>query len=201
MFFESIWPEDDEGAQGFDEAGYGKAKAVCAGCPVRLQCYSEVMKDEGPSAQARRFGLRGGVTPQQRYSIWRRDALSCERCLETYDPLGLAAGEVVCSCGSFDEPAIPVSGDEWFPRHEGLLKRLTEYLLRETQPGDRILPPYRMLVALGHRRKDDLPLVYDRLIADGLILRGEGRGVYYRAAGHRALAAWIPPSRRHKEAA
>ena len=196
-FFEDIWPEDEEGVSTFQAPAFERARSVCAACPVRVPCYADAMVEEAGSAQSRRFGMRGGVTPSQRYSIWRRDAIACEQCGEIYDPLGLVAGEVVCECGSFEEPPIPPAGDEWFPRHEGLLSRLVAYLLAKTQPGDRILPPYRMLAELGHRRKDDLPLVYERLIADGLIRRGAGRGEYYRCAGKAALASWVPPQRTH----
>lgn len=198
-FFEDIWPAGEEQDGPLDAAALARARAVCASCPVRTQCYTAAMEEEAGAAESRRFGVRGGTTPAQRYSIWRRDSSTCERCGETYDPLGLVAGEVVCSCGSFNEPAIPDSGDTWYPRHDGLLQRLVDHLLETTKPGDRILPPYRMLEALGHRRKDDMPLVYTRLIEDGLIVRGSGRGEFYRAAGKRALLAWRPPARRRAE--
>lgn len=197
-FFNDVWP--DEETLAIDEEAFDRARSVCASCPVRLNCFEAAMIEEGGSAVTRRWGVRGGVTPAQRYSIWRRDASACEQCSETFDPLGLVEGEVVCSCGDFTEPPIPLDGDTWYPRHDALLKRLIDYLLERTKPGDRILPPYRMLLELGHRRKDDLPLCYDRLIADGLILRGEGRGEYYRAAGKQALADWAPFLRRRNVA-
>ena len=195
-FFDDIWTTGEDNDGPLDREAYEKAKAVCATCPVRIACYLSAMAEEGPSAVNRRFGVRGGVTPEQRYSIWRRDSLQCERCNEVYDPLGLVAGDAVCGCGEYSEPVIPPEGDTWYPRHDGLLQRLVDHLLSTTVPGDKILPPYRMLEALGHRRKDDMPLVYERLIADGLIERGEGRGVYYRRAGKNALAKWRPPARR-----
>lgn len=196
VFFDDPWPLDDEGVEGWNQDAVDRARAVCAGCPVRIPCYEAAMLEEDGSAEVMRHGMRGGATPSQRYSIWRRDSGSCIQCGETYDPLGLVAGDVVCGCGSFSEPPIPDTGDEWYPRHDALLAKLTSYLLEKTEPGDRILPPYRMLEELGHRRKDDMPLCYDRLIADGLIVRGEGRGVYFRAAGRQALANWRPPARR-----
>jgi hypothetical protein len=202
-FFAAPWPVDyDEEAgdevTGFDQGALDRARAICSSCPVRVPCFVDAMEVEGGSAEVMRHGLRGGVTPSQRYSIWRRDSASCIQCGETYDPLGLVVGDVVCGCGEFTEPPIPDTGDEWYPRHDALLAKLTTYLLEQTEPGDRILPPYRMLEALGHRRKDDMPLCYDRLIADGLIERGEGRGVYFRRAGRQALASYRPPARRRR---
>lgn len=201
LFFDDIWHEleEDDGTVTVevDEDALAKARSICAGCPSRIRCFERVMSDEDGHADARRFGLVAGTTPSQRYSIWRRDVSQCIQCEETHDPLGIIAGDIVCSCGFNTEPAIPDEGDAWYPRHDALLEKLIAYLLENTEPGDRILPPYRMLLELGHRRKDDLPLCYERLIDDGLIRKGEGRGEYYREAGHGALAAWLPPSRRH----
>lgn len=197
MFFDDVWPVDEEGEQlPLVQDALDRARGVCESCPVRVPCHLAAMAEEGGSAEARRFGFRGGITPAQRYSIWRRDSARCERCGEAYDPLGLVAGEAVCECGSFSEPVIADEGDAWYPRHDGLLVRLVDYLLAKTKPGDRILPPYRMLEALGHRRKDDMPLVYERLIDDGMIERGLGRGEYYRRAGKGALLRWRPPAHR-----
>jgi WhiB family redox-sensing transcriptional regulator len=199
MFFEDVAPEDDEGNPlPLNQDALARARAVCQSCPVRTDCYLAAMAEEGGAAESRRYGIRGGTTPGQRYSIWRRDSLRCERCNEAYDPLGLVAGEAVCGCGFNTEPPIADVGDTWYPRHDGLLARLIDYLLENTKPGDRILPPYRMLEALGHRRKDDMPLVYQRLIDDGLIEKGPGRGEYYRRAGKGALLRWSPPAHRRR---
>lgn len=199
LFFEDIWPIGDEVDGPLIPEALARARNVCESCPVRIACYTSVMLTEGGAAEARRSGFQGGTTPGQRYSIWRRDSMRCERCGETYDPLGLVIGEAVCECGTFSEPKIADEGDTWYPRHDGLLQRLVDHLLEHTKPGDRILPPYRMLEALGHRRKDDMPLVYERLIDDGMIERGEGRGVYFRRAGKGALLRWRPPARRTVE--
>jgi hypothetical protein len=198
MFFEDVFLEDDDGVvKEIDRPALARARAVCAACPVRDQCFTAAMEEEAGSAQARRFGVRAGTTPGQRYSIWRRDVQQCDRCGERYDPLGIVAGEVVCSCGFFEEPPIPDEGDVWYPRHDNLLRRLTDHLLEKTSPGDKIPGPTRMLEVLGHRRKDDMPLVYRRLEDDGLIERGDGRGEYFRRAGRQALLSWRPPARLH----
>jgi hypothetical protein len=196
-FFDDIWPPLEDGTDGaLVPEALERARAMCAGCPVRLPCHEQAMRQEAGAASSRRHGVRGGITPQQRYSLWRRDSWQCERCGEVYDPLGIVAGDAVCLCGWYTEPPIPDVGDQWFPRHDDLLRLLVAWLLEHTEPGDRVPPPYRMLEILGYRRKDDMPLVYEKLIEDGLLERGAGRGEYFRRAGKRVLATWRPPARR-----
>jgi hypothetical protein len=200
-FFEDVIPSNADGTDGaLNHDGLVFARTVCASCPVRLQCHEAAMLEEAGSAANRRHGVRGGVTPAQRYSLWRRDSWACLQCGDVYDPLGIVAGEAVCSCGWNEEPPIPDVGDQWFPRHDELLRLLIAWLLEETVPGDRVPPPYKMLAILGYRRKDDMPLIYDRLLDDGLLERGDGRGVYFRRAGRGALASWQPPARRRRSA-
>lgn len=196
-FFDDIWTVEEDGTEvGPDEEALATARAICASCPTRLECFVDVMDDEEGYALSRRAGFRAGLTPAQRYSIWRRDVVRCIQCREVYDPMGVAAGEVVCECGEFTEEPVPDEGDTWYPRHDVLLKKLVTYLVENTKPGDRILPPYRMMRELGHRRKDDMPVCYERLIDDGLIVRGERVGEYYRSGSHRALVSWVPAHRR-----
>lgn len=47
-----------------------RAKAVCAGCPVRKICLTDVMAGEDP---ARRWGITGGLTPAERSARYRRE--------------------------------------------------------------------------------------------------------------------------------
>lgn len=194
VFFDDVWPTvpGDETDGELVPGALARAKAVCAGCPVRIPCHETAMAEEAGASIKNRYGVRGGITGAQRYSIWRRDNMRCEQCGETFDPLGLVAGEAVCSCGSGTEVPIQDTGDRWYPRHDDLLRKLIDYLLRETKPGDRVLPPYQMLRALGHRRKDDMPLLYARLLDDGMLEQGPGRGEWYRAAGNKAMAKWVP---------
>jgi WhiB family redox-sensing transcriptional regulator len=42
-------------------------KAVCAGCPVRLQCLDYALSFE--TCDANRWGIWGGLTPRQRSSL------------------------------------------------------------------------------------------------------------------------------------
>lgn len=197
LFFEDCWPSLEDGTDGaLVPEALERARTICGSCPVRVECHTQAMHQEAGSASNRRHGVRGGVTPAQRYSLWRRDSWKCEQCGEIYDPSGIVAGEAVCACGWNDEPPIPDAGDQWFPRHDELLRLLIIWLLANTVPDDRVPPPYKMLELLGYRRKDDMPLVYERLLEDGLLERGAGRGVYFRRAGKAALKRWKPPARR-----
>lgn len=43
------------------------AVAVCDRCPVIEQCLSEALAQEGMGGQYGRYGIRGGLTPEQRF--------------------------------------------------------------------------------------------------------------------------------------
>ncbi|MFF9844651.1 WhiB family transcriptional regulator [Streptomyces sp. NPDC013740] len=40
---------------------------VCRGCPVLLPCLDEALNEEGGKTKDSRYGIRGGLTPSQRY--------------------------------------------------------------------------------------------------------------------------------------
>jgi WhiB family redox-sensing transcriptional regulator len=48
-------------------AGVVAAKRICASCPVRRECLTDVMAAEDP---ARRWGISGGTTPSERAVIF-----------------------------------------------------------------------------------------------------------------------------------
>lgn len=50
----------------FAERAVGSALAACRTCPVRQQCLEEAMTAEGTLTAGSRFGIFGGLTPQQR---------------------------------------------------------------------------------------------------------------------------------------
>lgn len=54
-----------------DADGKAYAKSICAGCPVLDACLAEALADEGGKTKAYRFGVRGGLTPSQRYARYR----------------------------------------------------------------------------------------------------------------------------------
>jgi hypothetical protein len=56
----------------FFEAGYEEeAKAYCGGCGVRDACLALAFKEEG-TAHSGRYGVRGGMTPDERRRHLRR---------------------------------------------------------------------------------------------------------------------------------
>lgn len=57
--------------------GYARARAICDACPVRDQCITEAMHEEGRAGRQGRYGFRGGHTPDERFELpWR----TCQRC-------------------------------------------------------------------------------------------------------------------------
>jgi len=44
------------------------ARKICEGCPVRAECLQDVLKDE---TDDRRFGVRAGLTPQERKKLMK----------------------------------------------------------------------------------------------------------------------------------
>jgi WhiB family redox-sensing transcriptional regulator len=53
----------------FDEGAVGEALAACRTCPVRQQCLSLAMAAEGGVSQYSRFGIYGGLTPEERAAL------------------------------------------------------------------------------------------------------------------------------------
>ncbi|MFL1904813.1 WhiB family transcriptional regulator [Streptomyces tauricus] len=46
------------------------AKEICGMCPVRAECLDDALAMEGGRTKANRFGVRGGKTSGQRYSLY-----------------------------------------------------------------------------------------------------------------------------------
>jgi hypothetical protein len=49
-----------------------KARAICAGCPVRQDCLIDCMRHEGGKAAVSRFGVFAGLSPRQRAALYQR---------------------------------------------------------------------------------------------------------------------------------
>lgn len=60
-----VWQGPNE-----SRAGYAKALALCIDCPVQDACLEAAMTEEGPAAAGNRYGMRGGMTPNQRRLLW-----------------------------------------------------------------------------------------------------------------------------------
>ncbi|MGE0300119.1 MAG: WhiB family transcriptional regulator [Dehalococcoidia bacterium] len=52
------------------EQAVTRAKSICAGCPVRVDCLADVMASEDP---AERFGVTGGLSADERAELFDRD--------------------------------------------------------------------------------------------------------------------------------
>ncbi|WP_199552292.1 WhiB family transcriptional regulator [Streptomyces sp. N35] len=49
-----------------------EARRLCGTCPVARACLIEAMTAEGSSGAASRYGIRAGLTGEQRYAQFRR---------------------------------------------------------------------------------------------------------------------------------
>lgn len=67
---------------------FAEAKAICATCPVRDACLTDALNREPPSSDngfTSRYGVWGGLTPDERKALARERAATCQRCDETID--------------------------------------------------------------------------------------------------------------------
>lgn len=49
-----------------------EAKAICAHCPVRVECLEDEMRFEAGIRATSRHGIRGGLTGAERHSLYRQ---------------------------------------------------------------------------------------------------------------------------------
>lgn len=49
-----------------------EAVAVCKKCRVRGECLDAALEEEGSAGAPYRFGIRGGLTPEEREKVYRR---------------------------------------------------------------------------------------------------------------------------------
>lgn len=73
--------DDDAGAS----AMYNAARPICAGCPVRAECLEFALDAEAGATPSHRAGIYGGLSPRQRYAVYR------ERLQAALDALATAA--------------------------------------------------------------------------------------------------------------
>lgn len=65
---------DDDPDLYFDEGSVGAALAACRTCPVRQQCLELAMTVEGGLSQYSRFGIYGGLNPEERAALAKKRA-------------------------------------------------------------------------------------------------------------------------------
>lgn len=204
-FFEDIWTEkldaDGEltGIEQNDEA-LACARSICARCPVRRQCYAEVVEEEGNADAGQggklqriiRFGLRAYMTPAQRWSAYHRQAVRCPHCNAPLDPIAVVEGEIACVNGCpIDRTMSPIpdDGDKWTRRHTTLARKVVRWLVEKVPVGSEIPGP-NPLAKQWNDRYSDMKRVYDALVADGT-LELDGK-TYRRRARLAALKLWSP---------
>lgn len=68
-----MFPEKGTNSSSADvrSAIYADARSVCAGCPVAVDCLEAALAQEG-NAGSGRFGMRGGLDPDERTALVRR---------------------------------------------------------------------------------------------------------------------------------
>lgn len=64
---------------------YNAARPICAGCPVRAECLEFALDAEAGATPSHRAGIYGGLSPRQRYAVYR------ERLQAALDALATAA--------------------------------------------------------------------------------------------------------------
>ena len=169
------------------------AARFCDACSARVGCLDGALAQEGTVPMRHRFGLRAGLTPAQRYSVYKRDHATCPDCGATWDPIQHRTGILICNgCGTFIRvQAIPDAGDEWQDRHTLLAARLVEFLLEESARFSFHLPSVPQLAKKFSVRKGDVGRVFAALEYDGTIERD---GLHHNLmATTLELRHWKPP--------
>jgi len=59
----------------FERGAAPRAKRLCDGCPVRVECLESAFREEADIRASDLSGVRGGLTPSQRRTIRRRRRL------------------------------------------------------------------------------------------------------------------------------
>lgn len=161
--------------------GLAGAREDCGVCPVRTACLEMEMEAEHGAAIDHRAGVFGGLTPQQRYSLERREVD-----WRGADPKDLVQGFL--PDGSRMAP-IPDRGDDWTPRHTEMARTVIAWLVDNIEVDGEVPTNGRLGRQLG-LRINDMRRVYEALEADQILENVEGklvrRGLYGSARG------WVP---------
>jgi hypothetical protein len=187
-FFPDTWQDDKIPFT----LGLGRARNICSGCPVRAACLAMEMEAEASASIDHRFGIFGGFTPQQRYSLEKRgQGVECTLCGALRDPNELRAGQLTCrSCGVQGEMLpLPDHGDQWTDRHTKMAETVIAWLVENVEP-DGLAPTSAQLSRKLSLRVNDMRRVYAALEADQ-ILEATEAGIVRRATAS-ATKGWAP---------
>lgn len=162
--------------------GLAWAREDCDTCQVRGACLAMEMELEQGAAIDHRAGVFGGMTPQQRYSLERREVDWAGS-----DPTLLRQG--ILANGSSMAP-IPDRGDAWTPRHTAMAQDVIAWLVENVQVDGEVPTSGRLARQLG-LRVGDLRRIYEALEADQLLENVDGTIV--RRVQYRSASGWVPP--------
>lgn len=65
----SPWMDDLFFPEKSGNGHYEAARQICGTCPVRQACLDVAMQEEGNLSAPSRYGMRGGLTPDERYKL------------------------------------------------------------------------------------------------------------------------------------
>lgn len=112
-----------------DKVSLEQARTVCATCPIRPQCLTDAMREEGHVDEWRRAGVRGGLTPNERARLARRIRnaadgktvpLTAEPAVQTRDSYDVLEGRSIRLGGGHREwkasSPVTVNGVAYTPR-------------------------------------------------------------------------------------
>lgn len=188
--------EDVEGEDGsYDKEGLRVARSICDVCPVRRRCHVEAQADEAHRPVAERFGVRAGLTPEQRHSAVLRKTVVCPVCQHALDPKLVRDGIIVCpiSKSHVNRVTVPIPelGDQWSKRHLTLTRRVLRYM--EAHPRQTNMPSMTAMSEELGERWHDVKRVYEALIVDGT-LRKQGKKFVRVSRSKRVDPdTWLPP--------
>lgn len=171
-------------------------ESYCVRCIVRSDCLEFALEQEYGRRLADRHGVYGGLGAAQRHSLEKRGGYDCPMCGIMFDPLQWLDGHLRCdACGhEIETTAIPPEGDEWNERHTKLAERVVEWIIENTNVGDKLPSPSALSRTLAARDRD-MPRVYAALVADGTLRIDEGgrKPTYVRISQTSVMRQWRPP--------
>lgn len=193
-FFDDVW-HDPWDHRSVDHAALEAVREVCGGCPVRRECHTDAMEEEGERPVKLRHGLRALLTPAQRYTLSKRK-WRC-RCGVALDPAHLQQGvrrcPIMCGVPHRKVPAIPDQGEEWTRRHTEVARLVLEWMEENVEVGEQMPTSVDLHLTLNVRRAY-IDRVYAALTQDGVLHRTGNR--YTRTSHNVAGAQYLPPHER-----